>query len=208
MKRSIKVFAAAILLALFSSGHAMSADPVVLGPLDRVLGNDDAPLTIIEYASMTCPHCAHFHTDVMPSIKTNWIDTGKARLVYRDFPTGPINVSLAVSMITQCAPKAQYFPVVGLLFKSQDRWAGANPPIDEIKRLVALAGLSSNDVDACLQRKDLSRALEDRAMQGSAQYNIQSTPTLIIGSERMEGAQSYAEVNRLLEAAYAKAVKP
>lgn len=190
---------------LMSSAHA--ADKLELDQLQRVLGKDDAPLTVIEFASLTCPHCAHFDENVMPKLKAEWIDTGKARLDYRDLPTGPVNLSIAGAMIAQCAPKDHYFGLIDLLFRSQDRWVGAPHPLDELKRVVGLAGLSSSDVDACLAKRDLGDAIQTRAQLGTQQFGIESTPSLVIGGKVYAGVGSYEEIKPVLERAYADATK-
>lgn len=194
-------------LCVMVCGAAWSAEPIALDPLDRVLGSADAPVTIIEYASMTCPHCARFHEMVMPTIKAEWIDTGKVKLIYRDLPTAPTNMAVAVAMITQCAPKDQYFPILGRLFKNQEKWMGAADPLSEIKRTVGLAGITPGDVDECLKKNDLGQAIQVRANQGTRLYGIQSTPTLVVDGARIEGEQSYSEIKKALDAAYAKAGK-
>lgn len=203
MTLAIRVLA----LLMIVCGSAWSADEIKLDPLDRVLGKDDAPLTIIEYASMTCPHCARFHEQVMPTIKADWIDTGKVKLIYRDLPTSPVPMAVAVGMITQCAPKEQYFPILGRLFKTQEKWMGSQDPLSELKRTVGLAGITPGDVDACLKRDDLGKAIEVRANQGARLYGIQSTPTLVIDGKRIEGEQPYSDINKALTDAYAKATK-
>ena len=196
-----------VALVVLVSGAAWAADTKANDSLERVLGKADAPLTIIEYASMTCPHCAHFHENVFASLKAEWIDTGKAKFVYRDFPTSPAQMAVGVAMITQCAPKEQYFPILGLLFKAQDRWMSSPDPLSEIKRTVGLAGLTPADVDACLKRDDLGDALQARAAKGSTEFGIESTPTLIIDGKKIEGAQSYGDVKKALDEAYAKVAK-
>ena len=188
-------------------GTALAADTIELDPLDRVLGNADAPLTVIEYASMTCPHCARFHEMIMPTIKAEWIDTGKVKLIYRDLPTNPVNMAVAVGMITQCAPKEQYFPILSRLFKTQEKWMSAAEPLSEIKRTVGLAGITPGEVDACLKRDDLGQAIQTRANKGARLYGIQSTPTLVVDGKRLEGEQPYADFKKALEEAYAKATK-
>ncbi len=203
MKLVSWVFALVVVL----SGAAWSAEPIALDPLDRVLGNADAPLTIVEYASMTCPHCARFHEAVMPTIKAEWIDTGKVKLIYRDLPTNPTNMAVAVAMITQCAPKEQYFPILGRLFKTQDKWMGAPEPLSEIKRTVGLAGITPGEVDECLKKSELGQAIQLRANQGTRLYGIQSTPTLVVDGKRIEGEQPYSDIKKALEDAYAKAAK-
>ena len=194
-------------LALMVSGAAWAADSKAEDPLDRVMGKPTAPLTIIEYASMTCPHCAHFHENVLPSIKSEWIDKGKAKLIFRDLPTPPIGMAVGVAMIMQCAPKEQYFAIQGLLFKSQERWMGSADPLSEIKRTVGLAGLTPGEVDECLKRDSLGEAIQARANEGGRLYDVQSTPTLVVDGKKIEAVQSYAELKKTLEDAYAKVAK-
>ena len=203
----MKLAAWVLALAMMIGGAAWSAENNADDPLDRVLGKANAPLTIIEYASMTCPHCAHFHENVIPSIKSEWIDTGKAKLIYRDLPTPPVNMAVGVAMITQCAPKEQYFPILGLLFKAQERWMGSPDPLSEIKRTVGLAGLTPGEVDACLKRDDLGAAIQARSAEGGRLYDVQSTPTLVINGKKLEGAQTYADIKSTLDEAYAKVAK-
>ena len=203
MKLASWLFALLVLV----SGSAYSAENAAVDPLDRVLGQANAPLTIIEYASMTCPHCAHFHENVLPLIKKDWIDTGKVKLIYRDFPTNPTNMAIGVAMITQCAPVEQYFPILALLMKGQDRWMRSPDPLNEIKRTVGLAGLTPSDVDACLKRDSLGEAIQARAEAGQRQFGIESTPTLVIDGKLIEGGKPYEDIKKALDAAYAKVAK-
>ncbi len=196
-----------VLTSLVLTTPAHAADKLELESLDRVMGKDDAPLTVIEYASLTCPHCAHFHENVMPKLKAEWIDTGKAKLIYRDLPTGPVNLSIAGAMVTQCAPKDHYFPLLDLLFRSQDRWLGSPHPLDELKRVVGLAGITPADVDACLAKRDLGDAIQTRAQLGTQQFGIESTPSLVIGGKVYAGVQSYDALKPVLERALADATK-
>ena len=203
----MKLASWALALLVVVCGPALAADNPTSESLDRVLGKATAPLTVIEYASMTCPHCAHLHEDVMPSIKSDWIDTGKVKLIYRDFPTNPVGMAVGVGMITQCAPKEQYFPILGLLFKAQDRWLHSQDPLSEIKRTVGLAGLTPGDVDTCLKREELGNAIQARAEEGLKQYGISSTPTLVVDGKRYEGELTYPQIKKAFEAAYAKVAK-
>src|SRR5438067_6939922 len=115
-------------LAGVSPAHAQNppkptgdtAKLLALTPDDRILGKPDAPVTIIEYASLTCPHCAHFTTDVLPQLKEKWIDAGKAKLVLRDFPLD--EPALRAAMVARCAPAERYFPLIDTLFASQEKW--------------------------------------------------------------------------------------
>ncbi|HSV28737.1 MAG TPA: DsbA family protein [Candidatus Omnitrophota bacterium] len=198
----MKAFARLLVLGLMAvpavAGAAESYQP---HPLDQVMGKPDAKVTIVEYASTTCPHCATLHNEVMPRIKKEWVDTGKAKLVYRDFPTGPAALSIGASMIAHCAGPERYYGVLGLIMQAQDKWLRSQNPLDELKRTVRMAGITGEQVDACLQRKDLQQAIVERAAQAGKAHTIKSTPTVFINGEMIVGAESYDVYDRALKAA-------
>lgn len=185
MKSVVRLFA--VMVSLCAGGAALAAEKADSFPIDRVLGKADAPITIIEYASTTCGHCANLHTTTMPKIKAEWIDTGKAKLIYRDFPTSPAHLSIGASMIAHCAGNDRYFPVLGMIFEQQEKWLGSANPLDALKKLVRLAGMTGEDVDACIAKQDLATAIQERARAGNALYDVESTPTLIINGTKVEG---------------------
>ena len=190
----------AVVLACGSTAEAASKDEAFA--IDQVMGRADAPITIIEYASTTCGHCATLARETMPKVKAEWIETGKAKLIFRDFPTSPGPLSVGASMIAHCAGPMRYFSVLGMLFSNQDRWMGAERPIDAIKQMIRIAGISGDEVDACLKRTDLQQQIMDRATHGNKDMGVQYTPTLIInGKKAIEGAASYEEVDKALKAA-------
>jgi len=190
-----------LVVALGFGACAQAADKVEMFPIDQVMGKADAPITIIEYASTTCPHCATAHKQVLPEIKKSWIDTGKARLVYRDFPTGPAGLSVGASMIAHCSGPQRYFGVLGSIMEGQDQWMRAENPLDALKKLVRIAGMTAEDVDACLKRQDLATAIQARAEAGSKAHGIQSTPSFVIDGKVIEGAQAYSVFDKALSAA-------
>lgn len=185
MKNVVRLFA--VLVSLCAGGAAVAADKADSFPIDRVMGKADAPITIIEYASTTCGHCAALHTQGLPKIKADWIDTGKAKLIYRDFPTGPAHLSIGASMIAHCAGPDRYFGVLGLVMEQQEKWMGGGNPLDGLKKLVRLAGMTGEDVDSCLAKQDLAAAIQERARAGQALYDVHSTPTLIVNGTKIEG---------------------
>jgi len=192
---------AAWLCAAFVSLSALSAQAAGKDdtfPIDQVLGKADAPVTIIEYASTTCGHCATFHKQTLPEVKKNWIDTGKAKLIYRDFPTGPAGLSIGASMIAHCAGPERYFGVLGLIMENQDKWLASKDPLDTLKKTVRLAGLSGADVDSCLQRQDLFEGIQTRAEHGHDTFKVDSTPSFLVNGKLVVGALPYAEFNKLL----------
>lgn len=198
MKHAVRLIAVIVALA---AGSVHAADKMQTFPTDHVLGKADAPITIIEYASTTCGHCANFHRDALPKIKAEWIDTGKAKLVYRDFPTSPAGLSLGASMIAHCAGPERYFGVLGLIMDKQNVWMAAENPLDSLKKIVRFAGLTSEDVDACLARRDLGQSLQERAKAGSDAFGVEATPSFLVNGQMIEGANPGAVESALQAAA-------
>jgi protein-disulfide isomerase len=152
---------------------------------DRVLGNADAPITIVEYGSLSCPHCAHFAADVLPEIKKKWIDSGKAKLVFRDFPLD--QVALRAEMVARCAPPDRYYAIVEMLFDSQDKWVMAKDGNTALARIVRLAGVGKTEFDACLANKTVEDQVAQSRLTASQQLGVDSTPTFFINGKKYEG---------------------
>jgi protein-disulfide isomerase len=178
---------------------AAAADPGY--PIDQVLGKPDAPITVIEYASTTCSHCANFHKNTLPKFKTEWIETGKAKLIYRDFPTGPRGLSVGASMIAHCAGPDRYFGLLALIMEQQEKWMSSANPLVDLKKLAKLAGLGEDKVDDCLKRQDLANAINERAKEGHEKLGVESTPTLIVAGKVIPGAIPYDQLDKALKAA-------
>ncbi|MFH1805144.1 MAG: DsbA family protein [Pseudomonadota bacterium] len=154
---------------------------------EHVLGNPDAPVTIIEYASLTCSHCASFHNEVLPEVKKELIDTGKAKLVFRDYPLD--GVALRASAIAQCAGDDRYFGVLGMLFKSQSTWARSEDPIAAIKETVRFAGMDGDAVDACMADEELVKGIVASRLRGEQEHNVNSTPSFVIDGKTFPGSR-------------------
>ena len=161
---------------------------------DMALGAEDAPIVVIEYASVTCPHCATFHEDVFPEIKENYIETGKVRFIFREFPTAPANLSIAGSMLARCAADKQgddaYFLVLDTLFKNQGNpyqenkgWIYGDNPREELLKIAAQAGMSADDFDACMKRQELLDFLNANINEGSEKYGVSSTPSFVVNGQ-------------------------
>jgi protein-disulfide isomerase len=169
-------------------------------PTDHVLGDANAPVTIIEYASLTCPHCAAFDVVTLPDLKKKWIDTGKVKLVYRDFPLD--QVAAKAAQIAECAPNDRYFGVIDLIFRGQPTWATASDPIAELAKPLRIAGMGENEIKACLANE--AKANEVIAdVRGGEVLGVNSTPTLFIDGQLYKGARSVEE----LDATFAKLAK-
>ncbi len=169
-------------------------------PTDHVLGDPKAPVTVIEYASLTCSHCAHFHIQILPDLKKKWIDTGKVKLVYRDFPLDQVAVKAA--QIAECAGKDKYFGVLDIIFRSQPQWAAGADPIAELAKPLRIAGLGEAEIKACLANDAMSSAVLNDYKSGEA-LNVNSTPTLFIGGQLYRGSRSVEDI----DGALAKLVK-
>lgn len=144
---------------------------------DRSIGKDDAPITIIEYASMTCDHCAAFHNSVFPEVKTALIDTGKARLVYRDMPWDKFAVKAA--KIARCAPPEKYFDVVKAVFEGQPKWARSADPLEGLVALATANGMEESYVRACADNAELDKRIVELVQIAQKEYSINATPTFI-----------------------------
>ena len=163
-------------------------------PKDRVLGQTDAPITIVEYASMTCPHCAHFANDVLPELKQKWIDTGKAKLVMRPFPLD--QVALRAETLARCLPPDRYYPMIETLFKTQEKWALRRIGAPRWSGPRGLPG-SAARIDACLGNKGLEDEAVQSRLTASTQLDVTGTPTFFINGKKFEGpptAQALDEV--------------
>lgn len=166
------------------------------------LGKDNAPVTMVEYSSLGCPHCASFHFETLPKIKTDYIDTGKLRLVYRDFPLG--TPSLAAAMVARCAGRDRYFGFVELLFRSQSQWSQSNNPLEAIARVVRFGGMSEADINDCLKYQPLLESIRKGAETANEKLKINSTPSFIIGNEVISGALPYEHFKKAIDKALKK----
>lgn len=166
-------------------------------PTDRILGNVDAKVTIVEFASYTCPHCAHFHKDVLPEIKKNYIETGKVRLILRPLPLD--NLALAVAKLTYCAPKDRYYNFAGAFFNSQNAWVPAPDRLAALKSIATMGGMTGEEFDKCLVNEQVQKdilALDSLARNG---LKVSSTPTFFVNGERIAGAKSYIEFAKVID---------
>ncbi|MGX5735566.1 DsbA family protein [Bosea thiooxidans] len=187
---------AAAALAGTTGARAQSALPAA-GPLGDVwLGSPDAKVTIIEYASMTCSHCAHFHTETWPELKKKYVDTGKVRFTLREFPLDPL--ATAGFMLARCNGNDKYYPMADLLFAQQRNWAFVDKPVDALSALVKQAGFTQESFEACLKRQDIYDAVT-LVKDGGAKAGVNSTPTFFINGQKRSGALSIAEFDKILE---------
>ncbi|MGX9571778.1 DsbA family protein [Mesorhizobium sp. f-mel] len=163
---------------------------------DEQLGKDDAKVTIVEYASMTCPHCAHFHETTLPELKTKYIDTGKARLILREFPFDPS--AEAGFMLARCS-KDNYFPMVDVLFRQQANWAGVANTKDALLQISKMAGFTQESFEACLTDQKLLDDVRSVQKRGADEFKVDSTPTFFINGKTYKGALSIEEISAIID---------
>lgn len=199
IQRFILTLVVILLVGLGAEARAQAAtagaDPRLQ---DMVIGKADAKVTIIEYASLTCPHCATFHAEVLPALKTEYLDTGKAKLIYRDFPLD--NLAFAGAILARCGGPEKYFTFLNVLFAQQRQWATASDPKAALTQIARLGGISAEQFDKCLADKALGDYILNSRLEGNQKFNVNSTPTLIINGKTESGVPSLDDLRKKLDA--------
>jgi len=192
---------AAFSLAAAGPALAESVDLDALlkpGPLgDKILGDENAPVTIVEYASMTCGHCANFHKSTYPALKEQYIDTGKARFIFREFPLDP--VAAAAFMLARCAPQDKYFEIVDTMFENQRSWAFTDNPYQSLLDFSKQIGFTQESFEECLTNQGLLDAVNAVKDRGANEFGVNSTPTFFINGEKHSGALSIENMGKIIE---------
>jgi protein-disulfide isomerase len=186
-------FALTVILTLAGAVPAMAQAPekppsaqlLTLGPDDRILGKADAPVTIIEYASFTCPHCRHFTVEVLPKLTGKWIDSGKAKLVLRDYPLD--EPALRAAMVARCAQPTRFYPFADAIFTEQQKWALAPDYKAALAKLALIGGMSKTQFDACLANKAGEEKVLQSRLTATQQLGVNSTPTFFINGVKFDG---------------------
>jgi protein-disulfide isomerase len=179
--------------------HPMLADAKTVLQItkdDRILGNPEAPITIVEYASLTCPHCAHFANDILPEIKKEWIDTGKAKLVLRDFPLD--EPALRAAMIARCAPPERYYAFADAFFAAQEKWVRSTDYHEALARLAKLGGMGQAEFDTCIKNTELENKIVEGRLRATQELEVNSTPTFFVNGSKLAGAPTKEEFDKLL----------
>jgi protein-disulfide isomerase len=180
-----------------------TANPLAAQPTDLVMGQAGAPVTLIEYASLTCSHCRDFHLKTLPSIKKEWLDTGKATYILRDMPWD--NLALGMAKLARCVPPSQQAAMYQALFTAQPTILANRNPLTALVPVAQQAGLSAAQTEACIRNNALQTQVEAAKKIGFDQLKVRGTPTLFVNGTRVDGFVSYANLKPTLEAAYAKA---
>lgn len=180
------------------SGSVDMAELLDTQPLpDIVIGDPDAPVTIVEYASMTCSHCADFHENSYPQIKEAFIDSGQAKLIVREFPFDPR--ALAAFALARCMPDdAKRTAMIDVLFDQQASWARGENASAELLRIAKLAGMSQEDFEACLNNEELQKQIVAVQQAGQTQFGVEATPTFFVNGDKYSGALSTEQMGAVI----------
>ena len=188
------------MVELVGEAHAQNlSDIMEPGPLgDVFLGDENAPVTVIEYASMTCPHCANFHEAILPALKEKYIDSGKVKLIFREFPLDPR--AYAASMLARCAGNEFYFPMTDVLFKQQSVWARAEDPRPPLMQIAKLAGFTQESFEECLKNQELLDNVNATRKKAAEVYGVTGTPSFFINGEKYSGPISVEGLSEAIDA--------
>lgn len=184
------VLAVAALLACLASAQddGRAWDPKI-SDTDYVLGKEDAAVTMLEFASFTCSHCATFTNAVLPQIEKAYVDTGKVKIVFRQFPLNGLD--LQAGMMARCASRDQYFNIAKVLFQTQQNWSMADDPIAALAKIGGMVGLPKDKFDACLKDNTVADTIIKLRQDAQAIYNVNATPTFVIEGKKIEGEASF-----------------
>ena len=181
-----------------SEGEVDIAKLMAPGPLPEMsVGKADAKVTIVEYMSMTCPHCARFHNETYDAIKTKYVDSGQVRFVVREFPFDPR--AAAAFMLARCAPEGQYFPMISMLFKQQETWAAAPNGRDALLQMSKLAGFTQESFEACLTNQKLLDDVQATMQKGDKDFGVKATPTFFVNGKKYSGEMSVDTMSALID---------
>jgi protein-disulfide isomerase len=203
-KISRRFFTTTAALALFAPtvlAQEAEAPPVDKAALavppangEMELGKPDAKVTIVEYASASCPHCAEFATIELPKFMKDYIDAGKVRLLFREFPHN--DAAVGAFMVARCAPKEKYFPLVDVMFKTQQKWVPN--PLEGLKEIALQAGFTEDTFTACLNNKNVAKSIMDERARGES-FGVQSIPTFFINGERYKGDYTFDAMKAVID---------
>ena len=189
------------LLIFFGTSFALSNESSVLNLTedDFIIGNNNAPITIIEYASMSCSHCANFHNNTLPDLKKEYIDTGKVKYVFRDFPYN--YPALLGSMVMRCIPSVVRYDYMIALYKLQNMWVVRENAItrQELYKIMQTGGMTKENFDTCLSNVDLENKILQEVIAAQSEFNIRSTPSFLINGDLLEGDKSIKVFRQILD---------
>ncbi len=201
-RRSLMIGAASLSLFAFAPALAQEAKTVDLTDLltppeegDMIEGQDTAKVTVVEYASASCPHCAAFYNDVYLKLKTDYIDTGKVRFVFREFPHN--DQGMAAFMVARCSPKEKYFPLIDIFFKTQEKWVP--DAFNQLKDIAKQTGMSEADFDACLKNEKIAKGIWDVRDKADKKYGVTGIPTIFVNGKAFDGERTFDAMKAVID---------
>jgi protein-disulfide isomerase len=162
---------------------------------EMAMGPDTAKVTVVEYASASCPHCANFYKETFPSLKKEYIDTGKIRFIFREYPHD--QAAFAAFVLARCAPKEKYFPLIDMFFQQQDVWLRA--PREELQKIAQLAGFTKESFEACLKNEAVAKGILAVRDKATNEFGVQSIPTFFVNGEEIKGETKIEEFRKLID---------
>ncbi len=201
MRNMLKAFVGALaLMAALPAAAApesVAVEAVTIRDDDVFYGAADAKVTIVEYASLTCPHCASFHQDILPKLKEGPLADGKARVVFRDFPLD--GLALRASALARCGGPDRRLAILDLLFESQASWARSQDPLGALAQIGKLAGLKEEQSMACMEDRGMFDKIIAEAQEGEQKHGVRSTPSFIVDETLYRGGMTVEEMTAVID---------
>lgn len=200
-RRTLMFTAAATLLsgapALAEGAKTIDLADLMTPPAEgeMAIGQDTAKVTVIEYASASCPHCAAFYTDVFVKLKTDYIDTGKVKFIFREFPHN--DQGMAAFMVARCSPKEKYFPLIDIFFQTQQKWVP--DAYNKLKDIAKQTGMSEADFEACLKNEKVAKAIWDVRDKADKKYGVKGIPTIFVNGKTFEGERTFEAMKAVID---------
>ncbi len=201
-RRSLMIGAASLSLFAVAPAWAQETKTVDLTDLltppdlgDMIEGLDTAKVTVVEYASASCPHCAAFHNEVFVKLKTDYIDTGKVRFVFREFPHN--DQGMAAFMVARCSPKEKYFPLMDIFFKTQEKWVP--DAFNQLKDIAKQSGMSEADFEACLKNEKVAKGIWNVRDKADKKYGVTGIPTIFVNGKAFDGERTFAAMKAVID---------
>ena len=195
----LKIILSCILLFFFTNINAQEDSILLINDKDFTIGDTNAPITIIEYASMSCSHCANFHNNTLEKLKIEYIDTGKVKFVFRDFPFN--YPALLGSMMMRCIPNDLRYTYMNALYKLQKTWVDRENSVtkQELYKIMQSGGMTKEDFEACISNVDIENEILTGLMLAQKEFNIRSTPSFLVNGEVIEGNKSIKEFRQIID---------
>lgn len=172
-------------------------EPPVKPMPEMGLGRKDAPIVIIDYSSLTCNHCAEFHTDILKKIEEKYIKPGHVRIIIRDYPSDQL--SLAAHQLAWCRGELKYMDFLKTLYSKQKEWLLSKDPMEELKKIALQNGITKDQIEACFKNQVLLDRIVQGRLEGMKKYNITATPTLVINAKVYQHALSFEEFEKIVK---------